>query len=48
MLEEDETTMIRFRKKTGESFDALLGISNITTYAGDLYLLTLLPARQHA
>lgn len=43
LLEQDQTTMIRCRRKTGESFDALLGISNISTYAGDLYLLTFLP-----
>ncbi|MBI1270837.1 PAS domain S-box protein [bacterium] len=42
LLEQFQTTMIRCRKKTGESFDAVLGISNISTYAGDLYLLTLL------
>lgn len=43
ILDKDETTTIRFRKNTGESFDAVLGISNITTYSGDLYLLTFLP-----
>lgn len=43
ILNKDETTIIRCRKMMGETFDAVLGISNITTYSGDLYLLTFLP-----